>query len=220
MTVYLLIPVVYAFRISVACCLFLLLDTTIAYTPLSDDGIRGIPSGGDDFDVHNGSLLAPILIERVPGTEGSTRVQKHFVDFFTRDLPEWEIEWHHSTSITPATGNHEVPFRNLILRRDPPGVAPGNVSRLTLAAHYDSLRKSGFVGATDSAAPCAILMHVARSIDSHLQRKWYVNSPSGLDLGQKGVQILFLDGEEAFSHWTATDSLYGARYVSHLVPYT
>ena len=28
-----------------------------------------------------------------------------------------------------------------------------------------------------------------------------------------GVQILLLDGEEAFVSWTATDSLYGARYV-------
>ena len=29
---------------------------------------------------------------------------------------------------------------------------------------------------------------------------------------EKGVQILLLDGEEAFLTWTHTDSLYGARY--------
>jgi hypothetical protein len=29
---------------------------------------------------------------------------------------------------------------------------------------------------------------------------------------EKGVQILLLDGEEAFVQWTSTDSLYGARY--------
>jgi glutaminyl-peptide cyclotransferase len=28
---------------------------------------------------------------------------------------------------------------------------------------------------------------------------------------EKGIQILFLDGEEAFVSWTHTDSLYGAR---------
>jgi glutaminyl-peptide cyclotransferase len=28
-----------------------------------------------------------------------------------------------------------------------------------------------------------------------------------------GIQILFLDGEEAFKTWTDSDSLYGSRYV-------
>jgi hypothetical protein len=28
-----------------------------------------------------------------------------------------------------------------------------------------------------------------------------------------GIQILFLDGEEAFAEWSDEDSLYGSRYV-------
>ncbi|KAL6829336.1 peptidase family M28 domain-containing protein [Trichoderma sp. SZMC 28015] len=183
---------------------------------LTDDDLRGLPSPGDDFDIHNGKLLAPILIPRVPGTEGQKKTQQHFVDFFTANLPEWELIWQNSTSKTPATGNNEIPFANIILRRDPPGYREGEVGRLTLVAHYDSkIEPKDFIGAIDSAAPCAMLMHIARSIDGALKSKWDAMAASG-DLDDNlepgvGVQILLLDGEEAFVRWTQTDSLYGAR---------
>lgn len=183
-----------------------------ALSTLTDEDLRNIPSPGDDFDIHKGKLLAPILIPRVPGTEGSYKTQKHFVDFFKSTLPAWELSWQNSTSKTPISGDKDVPFSNLIFRRDPPDTQPGDVSRLTLVAHFDSLIKPvGFVGAIDSAAPCAMLMHVARSIDAALTKKWKEDD-GGLEEKQ-GVQILFLDGEEAFLKWTDTDSLYGARYV-------
>lgn len=88
------------------------------------------------------------------------------------------------------------------------------MSRLTLVAHYDSMyRPEGFVGATDSAAPCAVLMHVARSVDGALSRKWAGGrAGDGLeDVQEMGVQIVFLDGEEAWVSWTEEDSVYGAR---------
>lgn len=196
--------------------LSLLCETALSYTPLSEGSLRSLPSGGSDFDIHNGALLAPILIPRVPGTPGSLKVQDHFVSFFKEHLPHWAIEWHNSTATTPATGDRKVPFSNLIFRRDPPWAAVGDVGRLTLVAHYDSLYKpEGFIGATDSAAPCAILMHVARSIDEALTKKWdamKANGQTGDGLGEeKGVQIILLDGEEAWVSWSATDSLYGSR---------
>lgn len=187
-----------------------------AYSPLSDESLKRIPAAGADFDIHNGTLLAPILIPRVPGTPGSRLVQQHFVRFFQEQLPAWEIEWHNSTATTPATGNEQIPFANLIFRRDPPWAAPGDVARLTLAAHYDTLfQPKGFIGAIDSAAPCAMLMHVARSIDQALTQKWAAMRASG-DAGsgleeERGVQIMLLDGEEAWVKWSATDSLYGSR---------
>eukprot|EP00700_Malawimonas_jakobiformis_P003564 EC726381.1.p1 GENE.EC726381.1~~EC726381.1.p1 ORF type:complete len:192 (+),score=29.80 EC726381.1:85-660(+) len=61
-------------------------------------------------------------------------------------------------------------------------------NRLVLAAHYDSKwfpDPNTFVGATDSAVPCAILLDLARVI---AQRQ--------LDMG---VDIVFFDGEEAFA---------------------
>jgi len=200
--------------------LWLATTTTTAYSPLSDESLRRIPSGGSDFDITSGALLAPILIPRVPGTPGSVAVQKHFVDFFEAKLPRWAIEWQNSTSVTPATGDTQVPFTNLIFRRDPPWANHGDVARLTLVAHYDSLyRPEGFIGAIDSAAPCAMLMHVARSVDEALTRKWKAMEESGnvgVDgLGEEevGVQIVLLDGEEAWVTWTDDDSLYGARLV-------
>ncbi|KAI0178796.1 glutaminyl-peptide cyclotransferase [Hypoxylon sp. FL1284] len=200
----------------IALLVFLLSATVFAYDELSDDALRSIPSGADDFDVKNGSLLSPILIPRVPGTPGSVATQRHFADFFSRHLPKWKLDRHHTTAKTPATGDTDVPFVNLIFSRDPPWAQAGDVRRLTLVAHYDSLyRPEGFIGATDSAAPCAVLMHVARSIDDALTRKWKAMEASG-DAGmgleeETGVQIVFLDGEEAWVSWTATDSLYGAR---------
>jgi hypothetical protein len=193
----------------------LLLTLSQAYTPLSNSSLRAIPSGGTDFDIHAGALLAPLLIPRVPGTPGSAKAQEHFVSFFRSQLPLWTLAWHNSTSTTPATGSTRVPFSSLIFRRDPPWAREGDVSRLTLVAHYDSMyRPEGFVGATDSAAPCAVLMHVARSVDAALGRKWAGGREEGdglEDVEEKGVQILFLDGEEAWESWSDSDSLYGAR---------
>ncbi|KAM3068201.1 hypothetical protein ACMFMG_011248 [Clarireedia jacksonii] len=185
-----------------------------AYTSLSDDSLRSLPSGGADFDIKDGSILAPILIPRVPGTPGSQTVQRHLVNFFTTHLPLWRIEYQNSSSMTPVTGNKQVPFVNIIITRDPPWAKPGDVGRLALVAHYDSkITPTGFIGATDSAAPCAMIMHAARSVDNALTKKWAAMEAAG-DIGldeEKGVQILFLDGEEAFLSWTNDDSLYGSR---------
>ncbi|KAK0731188.1 glutaminyl-peptide cyclotransferase [Lasiosphaeris hirsuta] len=183
---------------------------------LSDDSLRRIQSGGPDFDIDTGALLAPILIPRVPGTPGSQKARDHFLDFFATQLPAWTVEWHNSTWTTPATGDRLVPFSNLIFRRDPPWAPAGDVGRLTLAAHYDTLyRPEGFIGAIDSAVPCAIMMQIARGVDEALTRKWEALEAGGEAGGgleeEKGVQIIFLDGEEAWVTWTDTDSLYGSR---------
>lgn len=187
-----------------------------AYTPLSDDTLRNLPVAGADFDIKTGSILAPILVPRVPGTPGSTAVQQHFVNWFKTNLPTWTIEFQNSTSTTPATGNKQVPFTNIVITRDPPWTKVGDVGRLALVAHFDSkLSPPGFIGATDSAAPCAMIMHAARSVDEALTRKWdamKAEGSNGLE-EEKGVQILLLDGEEAFVSWTDSDSLYGARCV-------
>lgn len=193
---------------------------SIAYTELSKDSLRSIPRPGTDFDIKNGKLLSPILQPRVPGTPGSTAVLAHLADFFRNELPQWSVSFQNSTSKTPKTGNKDVPFRNLIVKRDPPWSSPGEVGYLTLVAHYDSkLHPDGFIGAIDSALPCAVLLHAARSLDGALTRKW----ASMKEVGTKeedyeggfeehrGIQIIFLDGEEAFDVWSSTDSIYGAK---------
>jgi hypothetical protein len=189
---------------------------TFAYTELSDHFLKLVPSAGDDFDIDNGKLLAPILIPRVPGTPGQVAAQEHFVNFFRNELPSWNIEWFNSTGKTPVTGDREIPFQNLLFKREPPWVKEGQSNLLTLVAHYDSkISPKGFIGATDSAVPCAILMHVARSIDRYLTQmhdEMAALGEGGTVAMDMGIQILLLDGEEAFLQWTETDSLYGARY--------
>ncbi|KAI9726923.1 MAG: hypothetical protein M1828_000271 [Chrysothrix sp. TS-e1954] len=187
----------------------------LAYTGLSDEALTSLPNAEKDFDIRDGKLLAPILRPRVPGTTDSLEVLQHFVDFFRTSLPEWRLDFQNSTSTTPTSEGKEIPFHNLIATRDPPWAASGDVGRLALVAHYDSLSTlEGFIGAIDSAAPCAMLMQTAKSIDSALTKKWKSMTEQQADLElveEKGIQILLLDGEEAFLHWSHTDSTYGAR---------
>jgi len=62
-----------------------------------------------------------------------------------------------------------------------------------------------------------MLMYVARVLDPHITRMYEEMSALGeggdVDMDM-GIQIVFLDGEEAFETWSDSDSLYGARYVS------
>lgn len=50
----------------------------------------------------------------------------------------------------------------------------GDVGRLVVTAHYDSKwfakgsGMEGFIGATDSAVPCAFLMYAALALDKYL----------------------------------------------------
>lgn len=198
------------------CLGLLLLPFSSAYENVSDETLKALPRPENDFDIHDGALLSPILRPRVPGTPGSTAVLNHFADFFRTTLPDWNVQFQNSTSKTPVSGNKEVPFVNFIASRDPPWAPAGDVGRLTLVAHYDSkYEPEGFIGAIDSAAPCAIIMHAMRSIDAALTKKWDDMRKKGQRYesleGQKGIQVFFLDGEEAFKEWTEEDSLYGAR---------
>ena len=182
-----------------------------AYKPLSDGFLQNISSGGLDFDPNYGKLLSPILIPRVPGSEGHSVVQHHFVNFFSTELPRWTLEWYNSTATVAGI---EVPIANLVFQREPPWTKPGQANWLTLAAHYDSKDlPHGFVGATDGAIPCAVLMHVARSIDRYVTQmhdEMAELGEGGTVAMDMGVQILFLDGREAFDE--KGSALYGSRY--------
>ncbi|KAL9621152.1 MAG: hypothetical protein Q9160_004403 [Pyrenula sp. 1 TL-2023] len=188
------------------------------YSTISDDTLKLLPRASDDFDIKTGLLLSPLLRTRVPGSEGNAAAQQHFADFFRDTLPKWKIEFQNSTQKTPVDGGKKLPFRNFIASRDPPWASPGDTGRLTLVAHYDSLIKpKGFIGAIDSAAPCAMIMHAVRTLDAALTKKWEKMQDEGVDESDtleddhKGIQVIFLDGEEAFVHWNAEDSIYGAR---------
>jgi glutaminyl-peptide cyclotransferase len=140
------------------------------------------------------SLLSPILIPRPSGSEGAHRVLNHFIQFFTHNVSNWEISLDEFTEATPRG---KVKFTNFIATRDPPGVRTGDVGRLVVTAHYDSkwFKKGSslekFIGATDSAVPCAMLMYAALALDKFLserEKKLHISD----DLEEPiGLQVCF-----------------------------
>lgn len=144
------------------------------------------------------SLLEPLLIQRVSGTPGNTQVQEFLAAFFLR------LGWHvERDSFEADTIIGPKKFTNIIATLHPK--AP---RKLLLSAHFDSKDLPSFIGATDSAAPCAILLAIAQSLDATLKKHSQILS-TGTTL-----QMVFFDGEEAFRDWTATDSIYGSRHLA------
>lgn len=161
------------------------------------------------------SLLAQILTPRVPGTSGHAAVQRALIGVFEeRNRVAGYNKWHIETLPFAAdTPLGPVNMTNIVVSRDPH--AP---RKLVLAAHYDSkyfapeTPEHGFLGATDSAFPCALLVDVAMALDEMLDRQ--ANATDASNAGGVALELLFLDGEEAFMQWTASDSLYGARQLA------
>ena len=75
---------------------------------------------------------------------------------------KWHVEEDQFYADTPYKAG--LSFTNIIATLDP--LAP---RRLVLACHYDTLNTTSgkFVGATDSAVPCAQLLNLAHVMQSH-----------------------------------------------------
>lgn len=145
------------------------------------------------------TILDPMLIPRVAGSPSCKKVRTYITEFF-EDL-SWSVEEDSFTDKTPY-GNKE--FVNVIATLNPKATR-----RLVLACHYDSKlnREQTFVMATDSAVPCAMLMSMAKDMQTYLTNP----RTSAKDVT---LQFIFFDGEEAFVDWTSTDSLYGSRHLA------
>ncbi|XP_076836492.1 glutaminyl-peptide cyclotransferase isoform X2 [Brachyhypopomus gauderio] len=149
--------------------------------------------------------LKPILIERYPGSRGSYAVQRHISSLLDSLSAGWSVEIDSFNSETPRG---PINFSNILAVLDP--MAP---RRLLLACHYDSKMagshdpKQVFLGATDSAVSCAMILELVTALDIHLKKLKLQSTPLTL-------QLVFLDGEEAFVEKTATDSLYGSRHLA------
>lgn len=105
---------------------------------------------------------------------------------------------------TDRTPVGEIKFVNIIASSDPKACR-----QLVLACHYDSKLMQGFLGAIDSAVPCAMLLEMARKSSDPYR------ASNGEDPKNRiGLTFIFFDGEEAFLTWTKTDSLYGSRHLA------
>lgn len=78
-----------------------------------------------------------------------------------------DLDW----KVTEDTFKTNTPVGNLAFTNIIATLNPNACKRIVLACHYDSkLTRSGtFVGATDSAVPCAMLIHLAQTLDPYLK---------------------------------------------------
>ncbi|KAK1227233.1 hypothetical protein PQX77_009777 [Marasmius sp. AFHP31] len=158
------------------------------------------------------SHLSKILIPRAPETENNTLVRNYIKS--TLKALDWHIEEDEFTDDTPIGKKR---FTNVIATKDPKAT-----KRVILAAHFDSKYFSSypmnqFVGATDSAAPCAMMLDLAESLNKLLEersQRLEDDEEDDEDVADTTLQLVFFDGEEAFFDWTDTDSIYGARHLA------
>ncbi|XP_015598117.1 glutaminyl-peptide cyclotransferase isoform X2 [Cephus cinctus] len=147
---------------------------------------------------HMNEILDNICIPRVVGTPGHTDV-KNYIKKSMKDLG-WEVESDPFDEKTPNFGI--LHFENIVATHNP------NARRyLALACHYDSkyTREGSFIGATDSAVPCAQLINLAKVMKQQLDK---------IKKQDVSLMFIFFDGEEAFQSWGPKDSIYGARHLA------
>jgi glutaminyl-peptide cyclotransferase len=148
---------------------------------------------------HFNEVLGRILVPRVVGTESHDKV-KEYITAKMREL-NWDVELDEFVDDTPIF--KQLKFTNIIATLNP------KAERfLLIACHYDSKYFEGeeFLGATDSAVPCAMMINLA-----HVMSTYFEQVKSNNDVS---IKLVFFDGEEAFKTWTATDSIYGARHLA------
>lgn len=139
-----------------------------------------------------------ILIPRVVGTPGHQKVRQYIVNSL-KDL-QWTVHINSFHNTVPILGN--LHFHNIIAALNP------HAERyLVLACHYDSkyMPEIEFLGATDSAVPCAMLLNMAEVLATQLEP---------FRDTKLSLMFVFFDGEEAFKEWSPTDSIYGARHLA------
>ncbi|KAJ7632958.1 glutaminyl-peptide cyclotransferase-like protein [Roridomyces roridus] len=184
------------------------------FTPLSTGAISTLVSSPDplkQLDPTNpSSHLSKILIPRVPDTENNTIVRNYIVSKL--EALKWHVEEDAFNDTTPFG---EKQFTNIIATKDPKASR-----RVILAAHFDSKffpEPNHFLGATDSAAPCAMMLDLAEALDPLLNERaerLEAGTEDDEDVSDTTLQLVFFDGEEAFEQWTDTDSIYGARHLA------
>ncbi|MBI4481831.1 MAG: M28 family peptidase, partial [Acidobacteria bacterium] len=148
-----------------------------------------LPFSGDRAyrDVQKLTSFGP----RPPGSKAIAKAQDYIRSELRRSgLQVEEIDFF---AQTPAGA---LPMKNIIGKR------PGKRTQVVLlAGHYDTklFREFPFVGANDGGSSAAVLLELARTLQSSSQfTLWFV----------------FFDGEEAIREWSPTDSLYGSRHLA------
>lgn len=152
---------------------------------------RSQPAGGFDSARAFAHLEAMVAIgPRVAGTPENARTRQYII----KTLAGFGIEAAEQ-SFEARTPIGVVRMANVIARL--PGERP---ERIILGSHFDTklFKEFRFVGASDAGSSTAALLELARVLKDR---------PRPFT-----IELLFLDGEEAFVQWSPTDSTYGSRH--------
>ena len=128
---------------------------------------------------------------RPVGSEAHAKMQRYIIGQL--QLDHCEVIEDAFTAETPLGAKA---MKNIIAR------FPGTSGRMVVfTGHYDTkwMPEISFVGANDGGSSTGFLLEMARTLGG--KRK-------------DDVYLVWLDGEEAFREWTATDSLYGSRHLA------
>ena len=134
---------------------------------------------------------------RWPTGPGHAKAEAFLRSHFAHDQLEED-------AFTADTAIGPVGLRNFIVRF--PGKKPGVI---VLGTHYETnypLRNINFVGANDGGATTGLLMAMADQFREQ--------TAHGRQLDGYSVWLVFFDGEEAFNHWSESDSTYGSRHLA------
>ena len=122
---------------------------------------RLVATTESDYKSFNETLFQ-IMVPRVSGTKGNEDVRLYIIDYL-RKL-NWFVE---EDSFHDRTPFGMKPFTNIIATHNPDAC-----KRVVLSCHYDSKYFSDFefVGATDSAVPCTMILELVRILNEKLHR--------------------------------------------------
>ncbi|XP_067645910.1 glutaminyl-peptide cyclotransferase-like [Eurosta solidaginis] len=146
---------------------------------------------------HFGDAVKNILIPRVVGKDGHTRVRNYISD--SLDQMGWSVEYDAFNAKVRILG--KVRFQNIIAKLNP------KAKRfLVLTCHYDSRysKSNTLLGALD-AVPCAMLLNMAYVLQDALEP---------FRRTKLSLMFIFFDGREPPEKGVETDFPYGARHLA------
>ena len=148
----------------------------------------------EDFSGDKAFGHVQTMVDFGPRPPGSEAIEKTRA-YLTKQLEEagWKVQPQRFSEETPRG---KVEFVNLIAT-----FGPSSAPSFLLCSHYDTktFDNARFVGANDGGSSTGVLLELARVLST---------SP---ELARK-IELVFLDGEEAYEAFTETDGLFGSRY--------
>jgi glutaminyl-peptide cyclotransferase len=134
------------------------------------------------------------LGERWPGSPGHAKTEEIIHQVLRTDGAQIEAD-----DFVAQTPRGAVDVHNIIGKFNLSGDPKQPI--FILAGHYDTLFKSGFIGANDGGSSTAILLGFA---DALAHQKTNMQ-----------IWLVWTDLEEAVKAFTANDGLYGSRHLAH-----